>query len=567
MPKLLQPPVPMAHDNGFASGGKPLVRIGFHLALALTMLGGAVTADGSPWDSIALGIATTLAASPEGVEADASARASLAEFYARRGYAPAWAEGDRLGRLVSALEGLADDGLSPGDYAVSTLRRHLAEGPRGAERWVQADLMATETLLLALTHLAQGRIDPAEVEPIWHLRGEEHARRTRERIVDWASEHLDNPDAALAAARPALPLYQALRRAHAEWSAGHGLLDWPAIPPGPSLREDMSDPRVPLLRRRLQETPAGPPQAVWGEHVYDRALVDAVMAFQRTHGLEVDGIVGRETLAALNVSPAARLDQIRANLERMRWLGDERPPVHVLVDIAGASIQFVQDGETLWSARTQVGRPSRPSPSLVSEITHLTFNPTWTVPPTILRNDKLPEIRRDIGYLGRNRMRVLDPSGRELAPEDVDWDQPMGILLRQDAGPFNALGKVAFRFPNPFHVYLHDTPSQRLFASEQRAFSSGCIRVERARELVDVLLSAETDERRDLAYSLLEGERTRDFHLARPVPILVFYRTVETGPDGGIVFRADVYRRDQRLADALADTSGPAFLGHQSARF
>src|SRR5690606_18179207 len=120
-------------------------------------------------------------------------------------------------------------------------------------------------------------------------------------------------------------------------------------------------------------------------------------------------------------------------------------------------------GETRWSARTQVGRASRPTPTLKSEVTHFTINPTWTVPPTILRNDKLPEIRRDIGYLERNNMRVLDHRGNRLNPYEVDWNNPSGIMLRQDAGPQNALGQVAIRFPNPFSVYLHDTPSQSIF--------------------------------------------------------------------------------------------------------
>jgi murein L,D-transpeptidase YcbB/YkuD len=484
-------------------------------------------------------------------------------FYANRGFEPAWDAKERLERLISALEGLAEDGLDPELYGLAELRSRAADDAEGADALACTDLLATRAYLNALLHLALGRLDPAQVDPIWRSGAAPPLHSQRLRVTMLAGSMLDDPGGAMQHVRPDFRQYRDLRKAYARLEAGEQATDRPRIPTGPLLREGMSDPRVPLLRERLAVSPASQPEPMPAEAVYDAEpydaelydaeLVEAVTAFQRSHQLQADGIVGPETLAALNVPLADRLAQIRVNLERLRWLARENEANFVLVDIAGAEISYFRRGAVVWSARTQVGRPSRPTPRLRSEITHLTFNPTWTVPPTILRNDKLPSIREDIGYLERNRLRVLDYAGNRLDPEEVDWGNPSGIMLRQDAGPGNALGRVAIRFPNPFHVYLHDTPSQRHFAADRRAVSSGCVRVERPMELVDLLMADGSDAGPGLAERLVAEKRTRNFHLDRPVPILLAYWTADVDSDGNIRFRPDIYRNDERVARALAE--------------
>lgn len=493
---------------------------------------------------------------PAGTQ-DAMARTAgaLAWFYAERGHAPAWNRAERLSGLLEALEDLARDGLDPARYRLSELRARVATAGDGAAEIACTDLMATEAYLAALLDLALGRVDPDQGERIW-LRGDEpddEWEAERLRAVMLAGGMLDDIEGAFDRVRPSTRQYRGLRAGYARMIERARAQDWPRVPSGPLLREGDLDPRVPLLRARLQLAPHTDLPASDNANMMDAALAAAVEAFQERHGLAPDGIVGPDTLSALNVPAVQRLEQLRVNLERMRWLARRRPETGVVVDIAGARVEYWREGEVVWEARAQVGRPSRPTPRLKSEVTHLTFHPPWTVPPTILQKDMLPRIRHDVGYLDRNGMKVLDYSGAELDPGEVDWDQPGGILLRQAPGPGNPLGRIAIRFPNPFLVYLHDTPSKETFERPRRAVSSGCVRVEDPVELARLLIGDGSDTGAEHVARLLDEGETANFYLTRPVPILLGYWTADVAGDGSLRFRPDIYGRDARIARALAE--------------
>lgn len=287
------------------------------------------------------------------------------------------------------------------------------------------------------------------------------------------------------------------------------------------------------------------------DEVFDEYLVEAVKKFQREQYLEVDGAIGPATRAALNVSVQSRIDQIRVNLDRARWLLHNIPPEMLLVDVAGFKITYFKASQPIWRSRVQVGMAYRTSPIFKSEVNYITLNPTWTVPPTILRKDILPKVRKDINYLREHNIRVLDSSGKQLDPATIDWYKPGNITLRQDAGDDAALGKAVIRFPNAYAVYLHDTPHQKLFNKSQRAFSSGCIRVERALELVELLL-AETPSWDSAAINkALATGKTRNVTLAKRVPILLAYWTVDAISETQIAFKPDIYARDAKVLAAL----------------
>lgn len=492
----------------------------------------------------------------------AEASSQLRNLYAVRGDRPIWRDADTVDALVESLEELDADGLSPSDYRPDELqaasRTALMEGADKEAR-ARFEVRASRTLLAALTHLQRGKVDPHRIDDDWDLSIEPPS-------LDLAaiSQALDagKVSAAIDLARPPYEPYDQLREGLARYRDIERQGGWPALM---SLEEPLrpgdTSEGVTALRERLAAI--GNTQVVAADEgyypavelrapeprVYDEALVDAVKRFQRHHLLADDGVVGPRTLDALNMSVDRRIDQIRANMERARWLLHGLPESFVLVDIAGYDLRYFRPNGDTWRSRIVVGQPYRRTPSLRSEITHLTVNPTWTVPPTIMREDVLPEVRRNLDYLERKNLSVLSPSGEGMDPENVDWSNPGGVMLRQQAGPNNPLGQLVVRFPNDHMVYLHDTPSRGLFNRSQRALSSGCIRVEGVLELAQLLFD-DTGTQADARRLIADG-KTRNVLLKRHVPVVLHYWTVQPEPDGELAFRPDIYDRDDALIAAL----------------
>ncbi len=473
-------------------------------------------------------------------------------FYSQREFLPAWDFPARLASLVLELEQLGDDGLNPANYQLNAIRQ--LNSASLAESAVCVELLASLGYLQARHDLHYGRLQQAQLEPLWQLKPAAPDDPIHELLQ--AQQGLTDLPASFASARPALPQYQQLRRAYQQLLQ-QSLPDWPQLPAGPLLRPGMQDERVPLLVQRLTSegylpavaSTVVPPAAVASEALnYSPERVAAVMAFQQNHALQADGLLGAGTLTELNISPLARRDQLKINLERWRWLAQEFEANLLVVDIAAAQLTLYQAQQAVWHTRTQVGRPARPTPLLKSSLNRLTLNPTWTVPPTIYRKDKLPAIRQSPDFFITHKMRVIDQAGNELDPSTLDWNRPGSIMLRQDAGPDNPLGNIALRFPNPFSVYLHDTPSRDLFAKAPRAFSSGCVRVEQVLQILPFLLNPAEQKRVD---ELLSLGKTYEYRLPQPMPILLAYWTAEANESGQPLYRPDVYGHDAKLLAAL----------------
>ena len=490
----------------------------------------------------------------------------VARYYESQQFQPKWRDPARLDLLVAALADLEDDGLDPADYHIEALQSFRTDLRAAAalQPAEQADLefLATDAMMLSLYHLYLGKVDPVQLSSQWNF-------STRpvsvERGFERLSAALDSGQIreTFERARPQHVWYQRGREALRTYRAIAAAGGWSPISDGPTMKLGLDDPRVPVLRYRLTVTgdlagdlqPPAPPLNL----AFDAELEAAVKRFQERHGLTADGAVGPGTRAALNVPVSARIDQIRINLERARWVMHELHGEFVLVNVAGFDVSYFRDDEPIWTSKVIVGRPYRETPIFKSLITYVVLNPTWTIPPGILVKDKLPVIKRDPGYLKRNNIRVIDSAGREVNPHSVDWSRYSGsrlppYQLRQDPGDDNALGLVKIMFPNPYLVYLHDTPSKSLFDKDERVFSSGCIRVEKAFELAELVLNDPVRWNRAALDAAIATKRTQTVNLARPVPVLILYWTAQPRPDGQVIFRNDVYGRDPATLAALNGT-------------
>lgn len=485
----------------------------------------------------------------------------LIRFYERRQFSLAWNSAAKLDALIAVLKGSERHGLAPADYhldAIATLLERAARAERGAQAAerasadaarVDVDLIATDALARYAFHLRFGKVNPQALEPTWNfsrtLEGTDPVA-VMQRLVD-----AEDLAAALAELAPRDARYLAMVEALAAYRAVKDAGGWPEVSGGETLRIGARGPRVAVLRERLRIEAAALDDPQVAADVFDARLAAAVQTFQRRHGLEPDGAVGARTLAALNVPVEKRIDELRLNLERMRWIFRDLEPRYIIVNIARFEASLVEDGEKVFTTRAVVGRPYRQTPVFRAPMTYLVLNPTWTVPPNILRNDLLPELRRDPEALRRRHMTVLDLSGREVDPSGVDFTaRSFPYLVRQAPGPDNALGRVKFMFPNPYHVYMHDTPSRELFARADRSFSSGCIRLEQPLELAERLLAGTGQWDRAAIDAVIAAGRTRTVTLPRPVPVLLTYATA-VAEAGEIYFLPDIYGRDPALLRAL----------------
>lgn len=492
------------------------------------------------------------------------AAAELPTFYRGRDFQPAWVSdlGPRAvaDSLLWAVEGAVLEGLESNHYHLIRIRDIYADvrqaertgQPMDQSRLAELDLLMTDAFLVYAAHLSAGRVDPTTIHPEWT------ASRS-------AADVVAELDMALATGRvagtlhrllPVHPGYQRLRAALAHHRRVAGQGGWPVLP-GRTLGPGMKDPAVALLRARLRMSNDLPATVhARDDELYDDAVEAAVRRFQARHAIEPDGVVRLETSAMLNIPVEDRIRQIELNLERWRWLPQELGDRHIRVNIAGFDMHVMEGDSAVFRSRVLVGQRYRKTPVFSDRMTYLVFNPTWTIPPGILEEDKLPLIRRDPSYLERNNIKVLGSDGRAVNPATIDFERVTGrtaYRFRMDPGPENPLGRVKFMFPNAHHVYLHDTPDHDDFDRPWGAVSSGCIRVEHSMALAEYLLGdASGWDRERIDAALVPGAQAeRTVRLPDPLPIHILYWTAWVEPDGSVHFRSDIYDRDGPLDQAL----------------
>ena len=320
---------------------------------------------------------------------------------------------------------------------------------------------------------------------------------------------------------------------------------WPMVPATKKLQLGVVDPDVVALRKRLMisgdlSTSAGISES------FDTYVDAAVKRFQMRHGLPADGVLGKYTFAAMNVTAAVRLGQLETNLVRLRTMSGDLGPRYVMVNIPAAQIEAVENDHVALRHTAIVGKVDRQTPILNSAINEIIVNPYWNAPESIVRKDIIPLMRKNPQYLAENAIRILGPDGTEIDPATIDWntEDAAKFRFRQDPGKINAMASVKINFPNPHATYMHDTPSQGLFNKLMRFDSSGCVRVQNVRDLVTWLLRDTPGwDRQRFEATIKSGEST-PVQLAEPVPVYFTYISAWSTGDGVAHFRNDIYGRD-----------------------
>ena len=468
-------------------------------------------------------------------------RATLAKVYAARSFAPLWEDNPAWGpALIAALASAGVDGLSPDILLPAAMRRAIDDPSLDA---VDRELLLSDRFLAYASILARGQTDPGSHWSDWGLlepRFDPIAAAVK--LAEGAG-----PDATLQSLRPPSPDYGGLQKALAFYVGIAADGGWATLPSISRLKPGATGQAVKELRLRLASE-GYLTAAQTSNPLFDGDLAQAVILFQRRHGLDPDGAVGPLTLAALNVSAAQRADQIRINLERWREMPRLWPASRLEINVPAQMLSYYRDGKVALTSRVIVGDVRHHTPVLAAAVERVILDPAWEIPVSIIANEIQPRLRRDPGYLARTHTVILGRNGGDPYGQDVDWSHTRilarGWRLRQLPGAWNALGSVVLDMPNRFDVYLHDTPARNLFARTQRALSHGCIRVEEVRVLAASLLG--------LPALPPAGGPTRAVELPAPIAVYLLYQTAFIDQEGAIEFRDDIYGRDEALARLLA---------------
>jgi murein L,D-transpeptidase YcbB/YkuD len=494
----------------------------------------------------------------------------LVSFYARHGYRPAWLDSDgtpsaAAGVLLKAVGDADREGLRAADYNRGhLLKLHAALQQGGAvadaERLADFDVLFTDTYLTYAAHLLAGRLPPRKVDPEWAIKP-----RSRD-LAEVLSEALSGIGIAesLRGLAPKGKGYAQLRDVLQRYRKVEQEGGWPtvsgALGPGAQGAQSRN------LRVRLQASGDLAEGDAGKNPVYDQAVADAVRRFQKRHGLAETGSVNASTAAALNVPVSRRIRQVELNMERWRWLPDEFGSRYILVNIPSFKMNVVENGKRVMESKVVVGRLERQTPTFTANMAYLVMSPKWYVPRSIALKDKLPQLKRNPNALARQNIRIFNSAGQQINPGAVNWkavgEGNFNYQLRQDAGPRNALGGIKFMFPNPYNVYLHDTPTRGLFAQNTRTFSSGCIRISNPVELAEYLLKHDPKWNRNAIKAAAASGKQRVVNLPQQVPVYLLYWTAWVDEDGLANFRDDIYSRDKPLVRALyQEAGGPANNG------
>lgn len=486
---------------------------------------------------------------------------ALSQVYADTGCRPLWSDENGIDPqtlyMIHAINRSDLDGLDIYDPAynlqsilavMGTIKSDPASKNNPAVL-AQLDILLTDAYLMLGKHLYYGVLPREEAHERWEITPKkpmDFPLRLREALFN------NNLLGSLDSLSPSSASYQGLKTAMAHYIRIQEAGGWKPIVPA-DLKGERDEPYfIEAVKERLRAE-----GDLSREENSEEGYRDALIAFQTRHGVKSDGIVGEETLSKLNIPVEEKIEAIRTNMERWRWLGENGESLYISVNIPDFSLSVINDGTVVMKMRAILGKEKRSTHIFSARMRYIVVNPYWQVPKTILREDIIPKMQKNSRYLKKERIRIFKYSdgkgAREINPASIDWKsvsaETFPYLLRQDAGRKNVLGRLKFMFPNPYDIYIHDTPDKYLFEKKERVFSSGCIRIEEPVELANYLLEAGGDMRN--IETLIAGGKTKNIPLSKSVKVYISYWSAWTDEEGITHFRDDVYGYDRELSERL----------------
>jgi len=480
----------------------------------------------------------------------------LPKIYKNSNYQIIWTHKKDRNDLIDNLNKSGEEGLIPNDYHLERINKILPKSKYKKLNDLDAanlDMLLTDALMLYASHLVSGKVQQSQLRSKWDV-DINHRPKGIDSLVAVTLKN-DNLKWAIQELKPQHYFYLLLKQKLKTFKdiAKNG--GWPKIPVIDKLEKGDKNERISIIRKYLQITGDMPKSNVEDDSYFDDDLEIAVKKFQERHNLTSDGVIGKGTLGQMNVSVEDRIEQIRINLERARWVLHNPEDDFLMVNIAGFTVRRIKDKQEVFSSRVIVGKYHKSTPIFKDTMEYIILNPTWTLPYSIATSETLPKLKKDPGYLAAKHMTIMDRSGKVLDPKKINFHEYSAgnfpFVVRQEAGSWNALGQVKFIFPNKNSIYLHDTPSRNLFNMQDRAFSHGCIRTEDKWGLLISLMDDPDVWNMDKINEILTSGETIRVDLPKPLPIYLLYWTTGVDRQGNIYFIKDVYKRDAAVLTAL----------------
>lgn len=490
-------------------------------------------------------------------------RTAILDVYRSNGFKPLWTSTEGLDKrgqeVLAVLAKSADEGLEPSDYLPPVLGA-FADSPTlfkgDMPHLARLDLGLTAMALKYARHISGGRLIPNRLTKYNDLTPDAVNPAVAAKVLAWSPFPLEY----LKSLQPTHPAFELFKAELASKRALLHVAESEAIPPGKRVKPGDADDRLSLVRHHLERlgyltAASAPPADAATGPVLDPEMSEALKAFQNEAQIKATGSLDQATVKALNDRTEERnVAKLVYNIERLRWLPRDLGRKHVFVNQAAYQLQVIDSGREVWRTKVIIGTPLTQTVAFHDKMETVVFNPSWGVPPSIIRKEMLPILRRDPSYLDRLGYRVVTRSGQIVRSNSVNWsayNKGVPFSIQQPPSDDNALGEVKFLFPNAHSIYLHDTPARSLFARSARAFSHGCVRVENPRLFAETLLGLSGEE----IAKRIDSGRSQSAKVKADIKIHLTYFTAWPDQTGKIVYYDDVYGRDQRMETAFSATA------------